>query len=226
MCVRPWLKGCLGGELWSGRLLAAPPGNRSCAFRCSVCVCDLCAQCFAMISGSCMVLPVGHIWYWICWVDLCQSACPSVCFAEEERVKCRTFFLLGYNVYFVFMLMLKRLRSVPLMGGLPCPSVSRSPEAAPQERAGRPMGPSTPRCYPQSFLFSSCIWCFGQSFLSWFLVPVCALGKFIRNFEPFKLRPLFALIRYPLLLSPLSFSCRVLCWGCCLFWSVFLRDKA
>ena len=35
-----------GGILGSGRLLAAPPGNRSCAFRCSVsCLRSMCALC-------------------------------------------------------------------------------------------------------------------------------------------------------------------------------------
>ena len=39
------------------------------------------------------------------------------------------------------MLMLKRLRSVPLMGGPQGPSVSRSPGAAPQKKAGGPWAP-------------------------------------------------------------------------------------
>ena len=52
----------------------------------------------------------------------------------------------GISFIQIFMLMLKRLRSVPLMGGPQGPSVSRSPGAAPQKKAGRPMGPSTPLC--------------------------------------------------------------------------------
>ena len=35
---------------------------------------------------------------------------------------------------------------VPLMGGPFGPSVSRSPAVTPQEKAGRPMGPSTLLC--------------------------------------------------------------------------------
>ena len=146
---------------WGGTLVRPPPRGppRKPLLRVSVLGLCLRSQCAVLCDDirqlyglTCMSHMISNM-----LSHLCQSACPSVCFAEEERAKCRTFFLLGYNVYLVFMLMLKRLRSVPLMGGLPCPSVSRSPEAAPQERAARPMGPSTPRCYPQSFLLSSCI---------------------------------------------------------------------
>ena len=78
--------------------------------------------------------------------------CPSVCFGIQARAKSWTPFLLGYIVNVALMLILKRSRSVPLMGGPQGPSVSRSPGTAPQKKAGRPMGPSTPLCQPQSFL--------------------------------------------------------------------------
>ena len=35
----------------------------------------------------------------LCWVQLCQSVCPSVCDGVKERAKCRTSFLLGYKVF-------------------------------------------------------------------------------------------------------------------------------
>ena len=38
------------------------------------------------------------------------------------------------------------------MGGPQGPSLSSSPEVSPQKKAGRPMGPSTPRCSPQNFV--------------------------------------------------------------------------
>ena len=86
-------------------------------------------------------------------VSVLVSPCALLfVFSIQERAKSWTPFLLGYIVPIFLMLILKRSRSVPLMGGPPGPSVSRSPGTAPQKRAGRPMGPSTPLCQPQSFL--------------------------------------------------------------------------
>ena len=74
------------------------------------------------------------------------------------------------------------------MGGPQGPSVSRSPGVSPQKKAGRPMGPSTPRCSPQSLLFFILFWMSWNKFSDCFFVQVCVLGKFVSNFEPFKLR--------------------------------------
>ena len=76
------------------------------------------------------------------------------------------------------MLMLKRLRSVPLMGGVQGPSVSRSPGAAPQKKAGRPMGPSTPRCTdPWRRLWFFCFFfCCGLGFVICCLFRVFVSG--------------------------------------------------
>ena len=94
----------------------------------------------------------------------------------------------------LFLLILKRLRSVPLMGGPQGPSVSRSPGTAPQKRAGWPMGPSTPLCRPQSYVspvffldVSAKGFCFGVLFRCF------ALGKSGWFSEPFKLRALCCL---------------------------------
>ena len=82
--------------------------------------------------------------YVICVVCRCQLVCPSVCFGEKERAKCRTPFLLGYKVFQVSLSILMRLRSVPLMGGPRSPSVSRSPEDSSSEEGGAAHGPLHP----------------------------------------------------------------------------------
>ena len=72
----------------------------------------------------------------------------------KERAKCRASTFWGIQ-FIRYLVILMHLESVPLMGGPQGPSVSRSLEVSPQKKAGRPMGPSTPRCYPQSFLLST-----------------------------------------------------------------------
>ena len=95
------------------------------------------------------------------------------------------------------------------MGGPQGPSVSRSPEVSPQKKAGRPMGPSTPRCSPQIFLFFVLSRMSRNKFSDWFFVLVCALGKLVCNFEPFKFR---AFSRFFVWEPPLELS------GC--FWDI------
>ena len=130
------------------------------------------------------------------------SQCVPLCVLDrQERAKCRTFFPSGvYSLFRSSMLMLKRLRSVPLMGGGPQgPSVSRSPGAAPQKKAGRPMGPSTPLCYPQSFLDPLCFGfqeCFGKKGLCLgFLFRMLCFGEMcLRLLSPSSFGPCFALL--------------------------------
>ena len=114
--------------------------------------------------------------------------CPGLCLDLSERAKSRAYPFWGIQSIQIFLLMLLRFRSVPLMGGPQGPSVSRSPGVSPQKKAGRPMGPSTPRCSPQNFLFFVLSRLSRNKFSDWFFVQVSALGKFVCNFEPFKLR--------------------------------------
>ena len=73
------------------------------------------------------------------------------------------------------------------MGGPQGPSVSRSPGVTPQNRPGRPMGPSTPLCSPQSFLLFVLFRMSRNKFSDWFLCKSVLWG-IVCNFEPFKFR--------------------------------------
>ena len=95
-----------------------------------------------------------------------------------------------------------------LDGGTFFPSVSRSPGVSPWKKAGRPMGPSTPLCYPQSFLLFVTILMSRTRFLTDTCSGLC-FGEIGCFFEPFKFRPLSALMRCALLVLSrllLSFS--------------------
>ena len=119
----------------------------------------------------------------------------SVCFGIQERAKSWTPFLLGYIVNVALMLILKRSRSVPLMGWPQGPSVSRSPGTAPQKKAGRPMGPSTPLCQPQSFLTLVLALMLKPKGSCFVILWRCfALGKCVWFSEPFKLWALCCLL--------------------------------
>ena len=61
------------------------------------------------------------------------------------------------------------------MGGPQGPPVSRSPGVSPQKKAGRPIGPSTPRCSPQSFLLFVLSRMSRNKFSDWFLVQASGL---------------------------------------------------
>ena len=89
-------------------------------------------------------LVCGFVWSLVMVQDCLVSVLLVDC--EQSGLSGRTI-PLGVQVCCSrFMLILLRLGGVPLMGGPFGPSVSRSPEVTPQEKAGRPMGPSTLQC--------------------------------------------------------------------------------
>ena len=74
----------VGGEVGSGRLLAAPPGNRSCAFRCSAHVCDFCAPCLRRYKEVCKVLSVSNTMSAVYVVSVFVSQCVSLCVWDTQ----------------------------------------------------------------------------------------------------------------------------------------------
>ena len=182
-----------GGILGSGRLLAAPPGNRSCAFRCSVpCLRSLCALCAEIYKVFvCMCLD-DNVTVLSVFVSQCALLFALI---YKSRLRAGPFSFWGISSFQTLVLILKRFRSVPLMGGPQGPSVSRSPETAPQKMAGRPMGPSTPLCQPQSFLALVLVLMLKPKGLCFVILWRClALGKRVWFSEPFKLLGLVLLI--------------------------------
>ena len=124
--------------------------------------------------------------------------CVPLCVLEQKSwLSAGPLSFWGIQFTQVLLWMLKRFRSVPLMGGPQGPSVSRSPGTAPQKRAGRPMGPSTPLCFTSKLLG------FGVSvrdvsvkrFLSWPLVSVfCFEGKLYGSLSPSSFGPCFVFL--------------------------------
>ena len=112
-----------------------------------------------------------------------------------------------YSLFRSLLLLLKRFRSVPLMGGPQGPSVSRSPGTAPQKRAGLAHGPLHPALSaPQSFLvLMSLQGCCGEKgFCFGLLLRGFALRTELYGFlSPSSFGPCFAFLFW-FFLGPLS----------------------
>ena len=139
----------------------------------------------AIVFGLCLGLSV-------------TQSLQAVMFVPKDRLRVGPT-LLGYLfICLARCLGIAPLGAVTMVGGSSDPSVPWSPGVTLQEKAGRPMGPSTLRC---GYLWEVVVVYVGLLFLALqFLVcSLCSrcyfsgVGVCFRSFEPFTTRPVFVL---------------------------------
>ena len=131
-----------GGPV-SAHLLVVAPGNPSCAFPCSECCLRACALVLAIMYGYML---------WSCHV----CSLSLLVFAPKRGRSGRT--LSGVTVLFLNLECYCATGGGYLGGGASAPRYQGPLECLSRE-AGRPMGPSTPRCSSQSCAFVCLVSC-------------------------------------------------------------------
>ena len=90
---------------------------------------------------------------------LCMSVCPGLCSDDEEQAKSRALSFWGIESLSDSDVDTSAPRGRTLDGGTTRSLGIKVPRGdSSRESRGRPMGPSTPLCYPQSFL----VFCYGS----------------------------------------------------------------
>ena len=73
-----------GGNLGPAASSRPPPGNRSCAFRCSAHVCVFCALCLRRYKEVCKVLSVSNTMFAVYAVPVLDNQCVSLCVLDNQ----------------------------------------------------------------------------------------------------------------------------------------------
>ena len=116
---------------------------------------------------------------------VCLSVCPCQCCGQQSGQRAEPIPSGVRRSFTCSTVDTSAPRGRTLDGGDIRPPVSRSPGVTPRKKAGRPMGPSTPRC-SSSKLFGFCIvFVAAVKVLFWVCSMACSLGiKWYGNFSP------------------------------------------
>ena len=128
---------------------------------------------------------------------LVSSLVPLCVLTNKSGLSAGPLSFWGIEFFQVFLLILMRLRSVPLMGGgLQSPSVSRSPEVA-QKRAGAAHGPLHPALLTSKFLgFVFWFGCSKERFLLGFCPGFLLWGQVFASLSPSSFGPWFVFLSW------------------------------
>ena len=162
-------------------------------------------------------------------LHVCLSVCPCQCCGQQNGLRAEPIPSGVRRSFTCSTVDTSAPRRRTLDGGTFVPSVSRSPGVTPRKKAGRPMGPSTPRCSASksfgsvSFSWPPLRFCFG-------LVPWLVLWG-LSGMETLALQdqPLSALMwRPPLVFLSLSLPLSLIFFFSlsCLFGCFLKRDSS